>query len=164
MTQYECEGQYILYEEEQGTVMDSIKNKLVIKALAGAVMGMLISLIIHAVNISNGELITDAPFFITQFVGSGLMGAVCMGSSVVYDIESWSLVKVTITHYAIAMIAFLTASLVLKWFNGTALLIAIATFSVAYALIWLFEYLLWKKEIRKMNRDLKILLDKEGIQ
>ena len=144
--------------------MDSIKNKLVIKALAGAVMGMLISLIIHAINISNGKPITDATFFITQFVGSGLMGAVCMGSSVVYDIESWSLVKVTVIHSVIAMTAFLTASIVLKWFSGIALLIAIAAFSVTYALIWLIEYLLWKNEIRKINRDLKILLDKEGIQ
>ena len=87
-----------------------------------------------------------------------------MGSSVVYDIENWSLVKVTVTHYAIAVTAFLTASFVLEWFSGMALLIAIIIFSGAYALVWLIEFFLWKKEIRKMNRDLRVMLDKEGIK
>ena len=69
--------------------MQSLKTKLLIKSLIGGLLGMFISLILFAINISHGAVINDAFHFVTQFIGSFIMGAICMGSSTVYDIESW---------------------------------------------------------------------------
>ena len=141
--------------------MESIKTKLIIKSLLGAVLSMLISTILLAINVSNGEIITSGSWVLAQFIGSALMGAICMGSSVVYEVERWGLVKVTLIHYSIALIAFAVTSVFLNWFTGIRLLIAVGVYTGAYALVWLLEFILWKNEIKKMNRELKAMAGKQ---
>ena len=134
--------------------MREIKTGLAIRALLGAVLGMLISAVIMAFSGSLAEL-SDRPwFFLFQIVGSGLNGAICFGSTVVYSVERWGLLKPTVIHCLITFTSLLTANFLLGWFPGKALLIALPAFVGAYAVIWIIEFLLWKRELKKMNAGL----------
>ena len=134
--------------------MSEIKTKLVIRALIGAIMGMLISLFICTFLNDLSELAANKLEFVIQFIGSGLYGAIPMGGSVVYEIESWGLLKPTLIHYFMTMTAFMITNAVLGWFSWNMIIYILIVMTVAYFIIWFVEYNRWKAEIRRMNRDL----------
>jgi hypothetical protein len=91
-----------------------------------------------------------------QLFGSGLYGAIANGGAIVYDFESWSLGRATITHYSVTFVAMFITSKILGWFPHGILLWVFLAFSIAYLAIWLTEYYLWKKEIAKINGQLEL--------
>ena len=140
--------------------MEEIRTKIVIKSMIGALMSVGICLMLYAFG-AYDELLYDRPAMLAQFLGSMLMGTLAMGGSVAYEIDSWSLAKATLIHYIATIGAFICASSLLHWFSGIVLLIAIICCTVAYFIIWLVNYLLWKKEISKINSDLAEMKLKE---
>ena len=101
---------------------------------------------------SNGY--ADAYEVVIQLVGSAILGIVNMGAMSIYDIESWGLLRSTVTHFVLSLSSFLLANSLLGWFDKNVMLIVIVAFVLIYFMIWLFQYLIWKKEIRKMNENL----------
>ncbi|MCR5356279.1 MAG: DUF3021 domain-containing protein [Lachnospiraceae bacterium] len=131
----------------------NIGNKLLTKALLGIVLGIIIGAVFWFV-FSTPE--DDSRDLILHLAMSGLFGMVSMGGSVVYDIESWGVLKTTATHYVLCMGSFSLVSTALKWFPDiTSFFIMFAIMTVVYAGIWLFEYLYWKKTIKDLNEQLK---------
>jgi hypothetical protein len=54
--------------------------------------------------------------------------------------------------------SFLIANRVLGWFGtGTVLVITFICMTVAYIIIWLVQYSLFKKQIREVNKELEML-------
>ena len=49
---------------------------------------------------------TGLSALILHLLMSGVLGMVANGSSVIYEIEEWSIARATITHFTIAMWAF----------------------------------------------------------
>ncbi len=141
--------------------MGDIRTKAVIKGLIGALLGLLICLILYWFGAYGEEVLTNRTWVVIQFLGSGLNGLICMGGTFVYDIESWSLRRATLTHATLTIVSFLTANYTLGWFDNSVMAIAMACFVLGYLLIWLFEYALWKREISRINRDLEQMLQKE---
>ena len=94
----------------------------------------------------------------------GIPGAIAMGSTVIYDIEEWSILRVTVTHFLVAMGVMLLACFVLKWFKpwSTAFWIMMAIEVVGYFLIWLVLYLSYRGKVRKLNEMLKKGQDTPG--
>ena len=87
----------------------------------------------------------------------GSYGAAAMGSSVVYDIEKWSILRATATHFLFILIGYSVVSLTLGWFrieDGT-FWIMIAVFVAVYFLIWLIQYLIYRKQVSRMNENLR---------
>ena len=80
-----------------------------------------------------------------------------MGTMVLYDIEEWSLLRATVTHFLIVTGVMLLACFVLKWFEpwSTAFWIMLAVVAVGYFIVWLIIYRCYKKQIRKLNELLK---------
>ncbi len=140
--------------------MKDFKTQLIIKTLIGAILAMFICLFMIVISSSGDEVTIGRYELVKQFVGSALMGGICMGSSVVYEIESWGLWKVTLIHYVVAFVAFLIACIFLEWFPAGTLIIALIAYTIVYACIWLFEYTVWKREIRNINRDMDLLKHK----
>ena len=54
---------------------------------------------------------------LAQILLGGIPGALAMGSSVVYGIEKWSILRATVTHFIITMSALLFGGYVLQWFG-----------------------------------------------
>ena len=131
-----------------------IGSKLVIKTLLGLVLGMIIGVVTWMIsdptlgNTTNTELII-------HLVVSGLLGMICMGSSVVYDIDSWGLLKATVIHYLACMISFTASSMLLSWFpSRVSFAIMVAMMTLIYAGIWIGEMLHWRKTIEGLNEQI----------
>ena len=94
---------------------------------------------------------------LAQILLGGIPGALAMGSSVVYGIEKWSILRATATHFIITMGALLFGGYVLRWFGPerSMLWIMMAVSLVCYVAIWLVFYLSYRKTIRQMNDDLE---------
>lgn len=129
--------------------MKDLVRKTIIRAIIGGIIGIGISVALH---ITMGY--KDAYEVAIQLVGSSLLGIVNMGAMSIYDIENWGVLRSTITHFVLSLSSFLLANSLLGWFDKNIMLIVIIAFIVIYFMIWLFQYLIWKKEIRKMNEDL----------
>ena len=89
----------------------------------------------------------------------GFYGAVAMSSSVIYEIEKWSIARSTATHFLLILGLYCLLVLSLGWFrvNDPLFWIVIAVMVAGYVLIWLFQYLAYKRKVRQMNDDLKKL-------
>ena len=87
----------------------------------------------------------------------GIPGAIAMGTMVLYDIEEWSLLQATVTHFLIVTGVMLLACFVLKWFEpwSTAFWIMLAVVAIGYFIVWLIMYQCYKKQVRKLNELLK---------
>ena len=129
-------------------------NKFAIKSLLGLVMGIIVGVGTWIMS-KRGMNGADYTTLILHLAISGLIGFVGMGGSVVYDIESWPLLKATVLHYIACMISFSLASIVLSWFSDyLSFFITFIIMTVVYVCIWIAESWHWKKTIREINEEL----------
>lgn len=128
-------------------------KKVTLLSLAGFVIGSLIGTAFILIGGSSKGIAADLPHILL----GGLYGAAAMGSSVVYEIEKWSIARATATHFLCTFALYFLLSLSLGWFRPEEPLfwIVIGVMTAAYLLIWLFQYLAYKRTIQKMNDDLK---------
>ncbi len=86
-----------------------------------------------------------------------LFGAAAMGGQVVYEIEDWGLTRATLTHFAITLGGFCLLWYLLGLFRPGDLVfwIILASYVAAYFIIWLIQFLSYKRQIRQMNKELQ---------
>ena len=127
-------------------------KKAMLLSLLGFAAGCLIGLAFHLQD-ENFSLSEALP----NILLGGIPGAIAMGTTVVYDIEKWSLFRATATHFLIAIGVILLGCFVLHWFKpwSRAFWLLLAFELAAYVIIWLFFYFSYRKKIRQMNEELK---------
>ena len=96
---------------------------------------------------------SDAPL-LASVIPAGLYGALVMGATVVYDIETWSLTRSTICHLLITLAGFCALGLVQRWLADVPLWMPIA-FLAVYFFIWLIQWGICYQRVRCMNRALR---------
>lgn len=138
---------------------NNLKTGLTIKILIGCLVGGFICVMLYAFG-AYDNIIMDKPAVIAQILGSMIFGAICMGTQIVYDIESWGIRKSTTIHYLICIIAFIFASSILKWFRADIMWMVLIIFTISYVFIWLIYSAIYKREVRQMNNDLEKMLRK----
>lgn len=138
----------------------NIKNKAIFLTMLGFSIGLLIGAGMY-VGLATDEHMLNRGALMAQLIGSGIYGAIAMGGSVVYEIESWSLLRATVTHYVTTFFSFFVVNFLLKWFDGLTVLIAFLFFTVAYFIIWLIMYTSWKREVRRINQELSEMIMKD---
>ena len=86
-----------------------------------------------------------------------LVGAVFAGSSVIWEVETWSLFRATATHFCIVTPLFWIVSLLLGWcsLNLWGMLLYLGIFLCIYLSIWLSQYSVYRRKIRKINQKLQ---------
>lgn len=148
-----------------------MKKDLLIRSLIGAPVGVIVSMIVTIIiSICTGhgeyyavphELVdlcgSEIVAVIIQFICSLLIGAIGGGSSIIWSMEKWSLLKQTLVHMAVLVIPYLPISYLLNWMPHYlyGALGFSAAFIVVYIVIWLSIYLSIKTKIKKMNQQLK---------
>lgn len=137
------------------------KTKIIFNASIGFSLGLIVGAIMFAA-LASYEDINDRITLLVQLLGSGLLGAVNMGSTIVYDFENWGIGQATLTHYAVALFSFLTANETLGWFNHSVLFVVCVIFTIVYIIIWLIQYAIYKVKVREMNKDLEAMLLKKN--
>ncbi len=148
-----------------------MKKKLLFRSLIGAPIGITISLIItilFSLCLGEGqyfpasqELIegcgNEITAVIVQMICSLLIGAICGGSSVIWEMDRWSLLKQTLLHFIIIAIPFFGVGYGMNWlphqFYGA--LAYIGSFALVYGIMWCSIYFSIKAKIKKMNKHLE---------
>lgn len=131
-----------------------LKNALILTGV-GFIIGLAIG--IFMIYIQGGQLndLTGRDIFML-FVG-GLQGAIPMGLTVVYDIEHWSILRSTVTHFIPTMIVFYAGSYCMGWlkFGTTVFWIATVLMIVTYYIIWMSQYLIYLRQVKTMNAKIR---------
>lgn len=148
------------------------KYKVIILASLGFGLGVIIGTLITAITatlmIGDGSLHIIAPelsevmggdlkAFVIQSLVSGLLGAIGMGLSSVYYIESWSTIKATSIHFSITIVVFYATAFFLRWWSIKDVafcLTMLGIFLIEYIIIWVSNYFIYKAQISKMNKAL----------
>ena len=86
-----------------------------------------------------------------------LVGAVSGGSSVIWEIEKWSLLKQTLIHFAVIAIPFFSIGYVMNWMPHYlyGALGYVGGFILVYLVMWFSIYFSIKVKIKKMNKHLQ---------
>ena len=136
-----------------------MRKKAILLGLIGYVCGCVIGLFFALQN-ENFNIREALPSILL----GGIPGAIAMGSAVIYDIEEWSLLRATATHFLVVMGVILFACFLLKWFPpwSPVFWIMLAAELIGYVIIWLIMYYCFRKKVRTLNEMLKESLEKEN--
>lgn len=143
--------------------MREIRKKAWILGLLGSVLGLAVALAFHYLSGMDSALSWDKnPLpLLLYFLLSAAYGAVNMGTSAVYGIEKWSILRCTFTHFLISMgstFVFFGTMIGLGWMDmppAGFCALAIAAFIAVYFTIWLAQYLSYRNQVKKMNAKLR---------
>lgn len=147
-----------------------MKKQLLVRIALGAPLGAALSYFITlAISLSVGdgnyypivpELAADfgseLNATLVQFACSLLYGGAFAGASVIWEMERWSLTRMTLTHLAVVCVCTFPVAWLLRWMPHTALgaLCYFAIFFGIYLVIWLSQYSAMKRRIAQMNGKL----------
>lgn len=150
-----------------------MKKKILFRSLLGAPIGVTISLLIAIIislcvgqggsSLAPHDLVVwcgnEITAVIVQMLCSLFIGAVGGGSSVIWEIEKWSLLKQTSVHFAVVAVPFFGVSYVLNWmphylygafgYGGW--------FALIYVFMWCSIYFSIRAKIKKMNKHLQAM-------
>lgn len=143
-----------------------MRKCLISKALIGLVTGPLaahvITLLVNYFSLGQYLVcmpeLTDnlglAGAVVAQTVLGAIFGMVAVGGMCFFEIEGWSLLRSSAAHCSLILVSFIIVGLQLRWlsFHLISILIMASIIFLVYTLIWLIMYVIWKKEIREMNR------------
>ena len=147
-----------------------MKKAIVSRALmgfpAGIAIGQCLSLLFSAI-LGGGAFQACVPSFVTamgselaavalQTLLCGILGAASAASSVVWAAD-WSLLKRTVVSFLLLTLSMLPVAYVTGWMEHTVkgFLLYIAVFTLIFALIWLCQYLAWKRRVKKLNEKVR---------
>ena len=90
---------------------------------------------------------------VLQLLLSGIYGAICMGSTVIYDIEKIPLLSATVLHCIAVMLSYIPLSLYLCWITTAAEMMAVISIMLAvYFVVWLIMYCVYKMQTKELNK------------
>lgn len=141
--------------------VNTMKKRILYRSLWGMPIGIAISyLITVAISATVGDGVyypvvpaletamgSEINAVLIQLLCSAFYGAVFTGASVIWEIETWSVLRMTITHLLVISILSFPIAWVMLWiphdFWGAVIYFAI--FFGIYAIIWFFQYSAMKK-------------------
>lgn len=94
---------------------------------------------------------------ILQTVLCGIIGSGFAMASVIWEIDSWSLIKQSGIYFAIASVVMLPIAYFTNWMEHsvTGILSYIGIFIAIFIFSWLIQYFVLKSKINKMNKGIK---------
>ena len=149
-----------------------LKQKIIILSSfgfgVGVLAGTLLAALLGSLSAGDGTLhlcaseLVDAvgnplTAFIIQALASGLFGVLAVGGSAIYSVEKWSLVKVTVIHYLMVMVGYYVLAFSVHWLSFSdpvPILIIFVMMTAGYVMIWLFNYLSYRKQLEEINKEL----------
>ena len=148
-----------------------MKKKVMLRSLLGApaalAIGYAITILISLIA-GNGEFLAVAPELTETFgseinavmVQAGvsmLYGMVWAGSSVIWEVEDWSILRQSVTHLLITSLTTFPIADYLHWMPHTVvgMLTYFGIFFLVYLVIWLSQYSAMKKRVEQLNSKVK---------
>jgi hypothetical protein len=94
---------------------------------------------------------------ILQTILCGILGSVFSASSMIWELEKWSISKQTGIYFAISAAAMLPIAYFTHWMERTlfGFLLYFGIFIAIFAVIWIIQYLIYRKKIKSLNKQLQ---------
>lgn len=148
-----------------------MKKKIVLRSIlgfpVGIAIGYLITILISLVW-ANGyyspcvpELISamgnEINAVILQAFLCGLLGTGLAASSVIWEIENWSIIKQTGIYFMIISVIMLPIAYFAYWMEHSVagVFSYFGIFVFIFAFIWIVQFVIGKHNVRKMNKNLR---------
>jgi len=149
-----------------------MKKKILFRSFFGAPIGVTISLmitVIFSLCTGQGEYYHAPPALvdwcggnettavIVQMICSMIVGAVCGGASVIWEIEKWNLLKQTLINFAVIAVPFFGLGYIMNWMphHIYGALGYVGGFAGGYVVMWCAIYFSIKAKLKKMNKQLQ---------
>ena len=144
-----------------------MKKKVILRGLfrlpVGIAIGFVITLLI-SICIGDGAFYPVTPELI-QMMGNQLnavilqtilcaiLGVGFAMASVIWEIDSWSLAKQSGVYFLVISVVMLPIAYFANWMKHSiaGVLSYVGIFVMFFAAVWISQYLLWKRRIKKMN-------------
>ena len=93
---------------------------------------------------------------IIQYFITGIIGISFATTTLIFEIDSWSITSQTALHFAITSLVMYIAGFLCGWFPHTvkSTIIWFVIFIVIYVIMWVGFMLYFKKQIKKINEVL----------
>ncbi|WP_071128294.1 DUF3021 domain-containing protein [Varibaculum massiliense] len=144
-------------------------KKIVDLTLVGACIGIIIGTSIELIfsSLSSSSYYPGAPEFLNTFGNENVAvlierliyaayGIIGSFAGLLYRNETRPLILNTAMHFGIILICGIAAGSYLKWWGSSFDMIGvIITIALIYLLIWLFNWLMARAEVKKMNQKLQ---------
>jgi hypothetical protein len=144
-----------------------MKEKMIKRGLFGFPCGIALGLVITVVIsicVGDGLFYPVTPELITTMgnelnaviLQTGLCGVMGTGfamASLIWEIDSWNLVKQSGIYFAIICIIMFPIAYVTNWMkhNLVGILSYVGIFVAIFIVTWLIQYAIWKSRVKKMN-------------
>ena len=148
-----------------------MKKEFARRVFVGLLRGIVISYLITigiSIAIGDGSYYPCVPSLIERFGNevtaiimqtalSAVLGAGFAGSSIIWEMDEWSLLKQTSIYFGIVSVLMMTVAYVCEWMEHSVkgVLSYFSIFFAIFIVVWIVQYLIWKIRISKI---------KEGIQ
>ncbi len=152
-----------------------MKKKIVLRSISGFPIGIAIGYFITifiSLGFADGSYSPCVPEFVSamgneinavvlQAMLCGLIGAGFAASSVIWEIENWSLVKQTGIYFVIISVIMLPIAYFAYWMEHSVagFFRYFGIFAAIFALIWLIQFVIGKRNVRRMNENLHHVKD-----
>ena len=143
---------------------------MIAKAFKLGAIGFLLGMIVGVVIViakgfatGGGELVlpdslvaatgSESGALLAHMLISGAFGAIPWAGIVIYEIDSWGLLKQAVVHYVTYTVAFLVIGVGAGWFEPTFADLGpmAGIFLVCHCIIWTIMYLRYKAETKELN-------------
>ena len=93
---------------------------------------------------------------IVQAVLCAVLGAVSAGSSVIWELDSWSLAKQSAVFFILMSLVMMPIAYIARWTDHTVVgfVSYFGVFALIFFLIWLVRFFFWKRKIAGLNSDI----------
>lgn len=148
-----------------------MKKKLLQRCLLGAPLGVAIGyLITVGISLMAGDGLyypvvpqlaqdfgTELSAVVAQTLCCLLCGAAFAGASVIWEMDGWSLLRMTAVHFAVSSAAMFPIAYLMRWMEHSAggVLTYFAIFAGLYVAIWIGQYTDIRRRVRMMNERLR---------
>ncbi len=147
-----------------------MKKKIVLRGILGFPIGIAIGYLITifiSLGWANGSYLPCVPELISamgneinavilQALLCGLLGAGFAASSVIWEIENWSLIKQTGIYFLIISVIMLPIAYFAYWMEHSVAGVFryFGIFVAIFAFIWVMQFVIGKQNVKKMNENL----------
>lgn len=148
-----------------------MRKKIILRSLLGMPIGLAVNYLITiliSLAIADGNYYPVGPELIEtcgseinavllQTIFSLLYGAMWGGASVIWEMESWSLLRMTVTHLIICSTVTFPIAYLMRWMshNIMGILLYFGIFLAVYVLIWISQYQAIKRQIKQINHKMR---------
>ena len=144
-----------------------MKKEFARRVFVGLLGGIVISYLITigiSIAIGDGSYYPCVPSLIERFGNevtaiimqtalSAVLGAGFAGSSIIWEMDEWSLLKQTSIYFGIVSVLMMTIAYICEWMEHSVkgILSYFGIFVAIFIAVWIVQYLIWKVRVSRIK-------------